>query len=250
MVRRPYARNATAIALSSALALTMAACNSDDKGTKPAAQSSAPAAPATPAASASTPAKTGDQILEEARAALRSVHSMKVSGGMVNDGETILVDVITDGTNAEGKITAPIKGKQVEIQAIQIGDKMYIKSPDIWKVMAPSLASSLGDRWVVGDASLKKNFAGFFSPSGWADQALKPDGKVTLEGKSQINGRPTYVLNDGSGGKLHIAADGTPLPLLLTGGDNKAAGDMSFTYDVPVNVKPPENPMTLPGQGS
>ncbi|MBO2450519.1 LppX_LprAFG lipoprotein [Actinomadura barringtoniae] len=250
MTRRPYARNASAIALSAALALTMAACNDNDK-TKTSARSSAPSAPATPAATtsaASSPAndKTADQILQEARAALRAERSLKISGGMVQGKETILVDLTMDGTNAQGNLTVPIKGKQVSMDIIKIDQKVYVKSTDIWKTVAPSMAARFGDRWVLSQDSLKQSFADFFTAQGWADNVLKPDGTVTREADSQVDGRRAYVLDDGTGGKLLIAADGKPLPLRLTGGGEKSSGDMTFTYDVPVNVQPPANPIVPP----
>lgn len=249
MARRPYARGATAIALSSALALTMAACNDDDKA-KPSAQSSAPSAPATPggttAAAAAPDSKTANQILQEAGAALRAERSLKITGGMVQADETVMVDLTMDGTNAQGSLTVPIKGKQISMEIIKIDQKVYVKSADIWKSLAPSMASQFGNRWVLSQDSLKATFKAFFSPAGWADNVLKPDGTVTREADSQVDGRRAYVLNDGTGGKLLIAADGKPLPLRLTGGDKKSSGDMTFTYDVPVNVQPPANPIVPP----
>jgi len=248
MARRPYARSATAIALSSALALTMAACN-DDKA-KTAAQSSAPnaaATPATPAAAPSPDSKTANQILQEAGAALRAERSLKITGGMAQADETIMVDLTMDGANAQGSLTVPIKGKQVSMEIIKLDQKVYVKSADIWKTLAPSMASRFGNRWVLSQESLKASFKDFFTPAGWANNVLKPDGTVTREADSQVDGRRAYVLNDGTGGKLYIAADGKPVPLRLTGGDNKSSGDMTFTYDVPVNVQPPSNPIVPPG---
>ncbi|MFC6878745.1 MULTISPECIES: hypothetical protein [Actinomadura] len=233
----PRARAVLPAAVATALAMTLAGCGEEKKNDPPAKAE---------AAANGFAGKSPDQILADSVAALRGATSFRVAGIMVDEKETIEIDMVTDGTDAQGKLTLPIEGTTVSMEVIKVGERAYFRGRDLWKKAGgAALADRVGDRWVAGSREMRQNFTSFFTPAGWAD-ILKPDNTtITREADSKIGDRPVVTLKDDSSGILFIAATGKPYPLRLAGGDKKGGGEMNFTYDVPVKVSPPPNPLDL-----
>ncbi|MFA1547002.1 hypothetical protein [Actinomadura chokoriensis] len=227
----------------SALLLSAAACGSE-KGPGASGSTSGSPTAASPSASAFA-GKNPNQILQEAQTALRGAKSFRVAGVMSSDGETVKIDLITDGTRAKGVLTVPVKGSSVTMQIIKVGSQYYFRGRSLWlKAGSPALANRIGNRWALGNAQMTLRFSIFTTPAGWA-KFLDPDGSITREADATVNGKPAVTLKDDSEGLLWISAQEPHYPLRLGGGDASGGGSLNFTYDAPVKVAAPRNVVDL-----
>lgn len=229
----------TAAAVAAAAVLSAAGCGGESGG-KAGSSASAKAS--------AFAGKTPMQILDEVRAAMRGAGSLRIAGIMVDEKEHLEFDIVTTSSDAKGTMTLPIEGKRTEMEVVKKGSKIFVKSRDLWtNVGGAAMAARFGDRWIVGNRDLEQGIQQFFSVQGWTE-ILKPDGEVTRKADTVIDGRPAVTLSDGSGGLLYIAATGKPLPVRLTGTSTDAGsagdiGELNFTFDVPVQVAVPPNPL-------
>lgn len=227
----------------SALLLSAAACGSEKD---PGASGSASRSPAAASPSAGAfPGKNPNQILQEAQTALRGAKSFRVAGVISNDGETVKINLVTDGTRAKGVLTVPVKGSSVTMQIIKVGSRYYFRGRSLWlKAGGPALADRIGNRWALGNAQITLRFSIFATPAGWA-KFLDPDGPITRGADVALHGKPAVTLKDDSEGLLWISAQEPHYPLRLGGGNASGSGNLNFTYNVPVQVAAPKNAVDL-----
>ena len=186
-----------------------------------------------------------NQILQEAQTALRGAKSFRIAGVISNDGETVKINLVTDGTRAKGVLTVPVKGSSVTMQIIKVGSRYYFRGRSLWlKAGGPALADRIGNRWALGNAQITLRFSIFATPAGWA-KFLDPDGPITRGADVALHGKPAVTLKDDSEGLLWISAQEPHYPLRLGGGNASGSGNLNFTYNVPVQVAAPKNAVDL-----
>jgi hypothetical protein len=187
---------------------------------------------------------SADEILSKTQQALRDAESVHVKGEGTSDGETFGVDMRFSGSKgATGTLSA--EGQTIEL--LRIGETVYIKADaEFWNSTTGSSAAGelLEGKYLKADSS-NENFgelASFTNIASFAEDTLKPEGKVTKGERSTIRGIKTIGLVDAEeGGTLHVATEGEPYPIQIApkegGGET---GQIDFLdYGAPVELTEP-----------
>ncbi|MCW2548502.1 MAG: hypothetical protein JWN96_2962 [Mycobacterium sp.] len=182
--------------------------------------------------------QTGTEALTSARVALRNAKSVRLTGTVKSDGQTIRLDLQLVGENSQGTLTI----NNNDVQLIKVGSTVYIKGDrDFLTKYAngnTAAVDALNGKWLKTAATSDFDE---FSIAGFADQ-LKATSDVTVNDKtvqSTLNGKPVVVLSQSDGSKLSVANTGDPYPLFLDGkGDSP--GQVTFAeYNKAVSITAP-----------
>lgn len=239
------------VAATAATVLLTAACGPDESGaTGTPAATPTQAAPTKPAGNG-IEAKSADEILSAAKAALAAAKSVHVKGTVVESGETINLDLFLGTEGARGTMGAPIEGKTVSVSILSTKSDFYLKSPQMWRAVGGApMADLIGDRWVLvpkDDSADFKEFEQLTDLKTVANELFDTKGdKVTKGETTVIDGVPAIGLV-GSDGTLYVATTGTPYPLKIVPKKPKKPGEeLAFLdYDAPLDVAPPANALDL-----
>ncbi|MFG2846914.1 DUF2092 domain-containing protein [Kitasatospora sp. NPDC048296] len=247
------------------LALGVTACGSGS-GTKPAAVpapgSSAASSAQTSAAPSASPSPTGpdlstmtgNQILQQATAALKGASSLKLDANVTNSGSPVEMHMSIDTKgDCNGSIGMGAKGRADLLRTPQ---QTYMR-PDATMLKDISGGNTEGaklfnGRWMTGvqdDADLK-DMAHLCDLSQLTKELTNSSNKATKVGTDTVNGQPAVKLHitstNDSPADLWVAAQGTPWPLKMAGNDSSGSATMTFSaFNVPVDVTPPANSDTI-----
>ncbi|MEU6041519.1 hypothetical protein ABZ801_39635 [Actinomadura sp. NPDC047616] len=209
-----------------------------------------PSPPASPPASP-TPTVTPNgierlrpaQILARARAATVAASSLRLHGGIREDGENIQLDMRYAGrTRATGEMTTD--GQRLFLT--RVGPAVYIKGDDaFWKAAGGKGAVQLlSGKYLKATAKDEGwgELAAFADQKKFLTEMLKGLGPLTevKGGTTRIDGRAALALQTASKDRIYVATEGLPYLLRLEGG-RKNRMDLS-AFGAPVTVQaPPRN---------
>ncbi|MFI5616431.1 hypothetical protein [Streptomyces sp. NPDC051567] len=184
-------------ALCASLAVTVTGCGEDpDEGTNGVGKLS--------------PAK----IEAKARSAATAAGSVRLSGTLVVGGKPFTLDMRLKADGGSGEV----KSQADTFQLLRVGEHLYLKANAAFWGQSEA-AGKLGDKYVKvpeGDPSYKQ-FRGFTDMGVLLDGLLGLDGKLAKGAYTKVGPtRAVQVTADaGKGGKLSVALEGTPYPLLM-----------------------------------
>ncbi len=235
-----------------AAALLLSGCSSDS-GTDAAAPTSSGSPSSSPASAPTTAVPTsGDQVLRDAAAAVRSAESVHVIGTFTENGSPIKVNLkVSRNGEMSGSMSTPDTG---EFQLIRTLDATYIGGKEFLRKSAGEAAAKvIGDRWLKStgsDASSITSALQGFTLDGIADSMILPAaaaaGDPSVSSTTEpVNGHVGRKLSAGDG-FFYVAAEGKAYPLQLNS-TKDPVGVLDFTeYDVPLNIEAPKNVFKTP----
>ncbi len=187
-------------------------------------------------------------LVNDAFAALKAAHSLRVSGGVVESGKGIHLDVgFIKPSSANGTLSGSLSGFTATFKLIITGGKGYIL---IDKSFFGSLAKEDGLPASACSAVCGKYIEvpasqfGDFSLNGLTNSMLKAQDEVgSGVTVTSIDGQPAYKVSDGHGSYLYIAENGTHYPLEVT---KPGTGTLTFSQwnSVPPITAPPASQVT------
>ena len=228
------------LALAAAGAFLVAGCSNTSTGTGTMITST----PSTSASSNGLESLSGPEIVGKAKQALIAAESVRVKGSVVEQKETLSLDI---RASKAGDSVGTLKTPQGSLQVVVDDGTPYVKPDDVfWKNYGgsnPAVLQLLSGKWIkpkAGDASWK-SFLDLFNYSELATQVLTPEGTVTKDGTKTIEGTPAIGVIDNSAepGTLWVATTGPAYPLLIEAKDPKG-GSLAFSeFGQPVTATPP-----------
>lgn len=228
-------------------------------------------------AGSAEPHKSPRQIVADARAALRRVHSYHVEGTEYEGTNPVLIRgdyagphridfwVLRDAAATETRIT--------DSGIFMKANRYYWLSPRAPRLSERAIAA-LSDRWIKPTPTTQRavrRWADLISPANLAHCMTLRLGTLRSVGVSPT-GLPTVELSDagdvpgGAPGEIHVALVGPPLPvrLIQTGAPRPGGGfdpicdvdgapkttssDLYYSYGHPVTIDTPRNALDFSGQ--
>jgi hypothetical protein len=183
-------------------------------------------------------AKSGSQVLADARAAAIAATAVHVFGTFTSAGKKIAVDFVLGNDGGKGSL----KQGNARADVVRVGKTAYMRaSLAFWRLYgAAGAASLLQDKWLKGSAT-KQPFAAFgkfLSMKGLIGGALKNSGnhgKLTNLGEKTYKGQKVVAIKDSKDGSiLYVAATGAPYPVGGVGAG--ALGFEDWNKQVPVSA--------------
>jgi hypothetical protein len=210
---------------------------------------------ATPPASTLAPIKdqTVDQILIATDAAFRSAKSVRLVGKLVQQDQTMSVDMrITADHKAKGSIT---RG-DAKLSLIRVGSKLWLRGREFWAgTLGPALAARIGDHWVLVPDPVSADSSGSLGAltdiEGVASKIISPSPRSDIQkgAAANVRGVATLELKDASAGSiLYVATSGPPFPLRISPKQSKktAGQRLDFQdYNQPVSIAAPKDVLKL-----
>ncbi|HEX6579143.1 MAG TPA: hypothetical protein VF082_12330 [Jiangellaceae bacterium] len=173
--------------------------------------------------------------------------SVRMSGEVLAEGSTVVIDMQYSGDDSSGTITAD--GATFEVQRVDM--EHYMKADaDTWEQSTGEAAAGelLGDRYVripADDESFGESTS-FFDFESFIEEALAPDGRVEKGETADVNGVQAIGLVDQGSedyGTLWVALTGEPYPLRIESPEGSGEGAVDFLdWGVAVDIQaPPED---------
>ena len=180
-----------------------------------------------------------DELLERAKAELRDSPMLTLDGEVTTDGEAIGVDLSYIGEDAADG-TLNLDGANIKLRLVD--ELVYIKGDrEFWveavgEDKADLAIEFIDERWMSTAAEGNEDFAIIVSRTAFFDDALTPDGKVSLTDPKTIDGVACLGIRDSADDEGILYVDRkTGRPVVLTGDD----GELDFSYDkVDMPTKP------------
>jgi hypothetical protein len=199
--------------------------------------------------SGAPPAQT---LVNDALAALRSAQSVRMTGGMVQNGNSLHLDVgfIKSGS-LSGTLSGPFAGAQATFKLIIVGSKGYVfLDKQFFNALAKthgipaSACATLCGKYVAVPASQFGNF----SLGGLTNSIFKGNNKaVPGSTVTTVNGQPAYRVGDGHGSYLYVAENGTHYPLEITKSGTGTIFFSEWNSVPPITAPPASQVISLPG---
>lgn len=186
-----------------------------------------------------------DEILEEARDAATAADSVRISGEVVDDGSTIIIDMQYSGDGSNGTIGAD--GATMELLRVST-DEYYMKADaETWEQLTGEAASGdiFADRYVriPGDDESLGDLTSFLDFESFVEEALDPDGTLEKGETAEVNGVQAIGVVDPDsedGGTLWVALTGEPYPLRIESPEGSGEGAIDFLdWGKAVDIKAP-----------
>lgn len=223
-------RGATLLTSALVTGLVLAGCGGDEGDS--ASDAAAPAESTAPDTNG-VEDLSADEILEEAKDAAAAADSVRISGEVVDDGSTIVIDMQYSGDGSTGTISSD--GATLEL--LRVGtDQYYMKADaDTWEQLTGEAASGdiFADRYVriPGDDESLGDMTSFLDFESFVEEGLDPDGAIEKGETAEVNGVQAIGLVDQDsqdGGTLWVALTGEPYPLRIESPDGSGAGAVDF----------------------
>jgi len=179
-------------------------------------------------------AKKGPEVLADAKAALRTAGTFRVSGSVMQQGQSLVVDLLVKaGQGSRGTVT--VAGQKVDL--VTTGGIGYLRAPAGFYTAqgAPAATAQLaGGKYVKIPAGQAKELDAFSN----IDTLLATSGAVQpAVAPADVGGAKAVVVSDAQG-RLLVAATGPALPLRLE--STKGSGVATFSqFGTPVDLTPP-----------
>lgn len=190
--------------------------------------------------------KSAAQVVADARQAATSASSVHISGHIVDNGAPLTIDLtIVKGKGGTGTLAE----NGLTFRLVRVGDSVYINGSEAFlrSIAGAGAAAALHGRWLKGSATI-----GPLAPlSGLTDtqklfgSALGQHGTLANRGETTYQGQKVVEIDDTTeGGKLYVAAQGTPYPVALTG--SKQQGALRFdSWGAGATLAAPKNAIDL-----
>lgn len=195
---------------------------------------------------------TADKALAKVKADAATVKSVHVKGEIVQDGNTLGLDV--HAGDAEGEGTLTVGGGTVELKLLDgtaylRGDETALKS---FGASEDELAATAG-KWLKSSASGGEfdSFSLFLDTSQLFTSFLDPNGTIQAGKLTTINGKQAFTLIDsateaeGGGGTLYVSATGKAVPLRIAKAGSEGGSVDFLDYDAAINVEAPEGAIDI-----
>ncbi|MEV7789689.1 hypothetical protein AB0O72_30555 [Streptomyces sp. NPDC088106] len=201
---------------------------------------------------------TAEQIDKQAREAVRSTTSMRLTGTASSGGRQVEVDLAID---VRGSCNGTVGNSPGSIHIIKKGPLVYAKAgEDYWRAtfsrgmtvaQTEEMVDHFKGRWIKPPQLMSETLGGFCDDFDSLLDVLstEPDGNTTREADATVDGRPTAVLAERTTTEtttVYIAKEGKPYLLRATivGGDDPV--DLTFTdHNKPVDTTPPPRDQIL-----
>jgi len=166
--------------------------------------------------------KSPDQIIKDMAAAIKSVHSFHLQGGVTSSGTPTVIDLTVAGPQA---LTGSVTEKSATAHLVLANGSFYIQGKQFFTVFAnPQAAAVVGDNWVKLPASIassvQSSFAVFTNTSTFSTcfSGLKNPSSLS-KSATTVNGVSVVELS-GGGSTLDVQASGPAYPVRFksTGG--------------------------------
>jgi hypothetical protein len=189
---------------------------------------------------------SADKALAKVKADAATVKSVHVKGEIVQNGNTLGLDVHAGDAQGEGTLT--VGGGTVELKLLDgvaylRGDETALKS---FGASDAELAATAG-KWLKSSASGGEfeSFSLFLDRDQLFTSLLDPNGTLAAGKLTTINGEKAFTLIDtateaeGGGGTLYVAATGKALPLRLAKAGAEGGSVDFLDYDADISVEAP-----------
>jgi len=197
-------------------------------------------------------APAAQTVVNDALAALRSAQSVRISGGLVQSGKSLHLDVgfIRSGS-LSGTLSGPFAGIQATFKLVIVGgkgyillDKQFFNAISKTNNIPASACATICGKYIAVPATQ----FGDFSLNGLTHSVFKGNNKaapgVTT---TTINGQAAYRVTDGHGSYLYVAENGTHFPLEITKSGTGTLVFSDWNSVPPVTAPPASQVITLPG---
>lgn len=242
VTRGGLSRRRAAVALLGAGALAtgaLAGCGGS------ATESAPPSSAATSEATSALAGLTADQVLARTKTAAQSAKSVRVTGDISTDGQSITIDLRLAGV-ARGSGTVIQDGGRIDL--VRLGNDIYFKADE--KTLSETVAQGdakivklIAGRYVKATVDTEgfADFAGLLDFVAFVEGVLSPDGTVSRVDGKPIAGVPTVGLKDNdpdSSGVLYVADRGEPYPLQVEPASGPGIVTMS-DWNTDITITPP-----------
>jgi hypothetical protein len=205
--------------------------------------------------SSSTSALAGmspDQIVQKSVANLKAASSVRITGQVVNSGQTIsvdLTDVAAKGCQGTIGLAAPAtsssKAMSGTANIVEVDSIVYMKLSDSFFTSAGLPASEFSEvsgKYIkLASGSNLASFAQLCNPSTLSTAFAKEDTGFVKAGTATVNGQPTLGFNqpkNPSNGTVYVSESATPQILRIAGPAGQGSIDFS-NYNAPATITAP-----------
>jgi hypothetical protein len=160
-------------------------------------------------------AKSGSDILADARQAALAADSVRIVGSVHNAGQTISLDLAVAQDSGGGTVT--LNGSKVEL--VRVANTAYLRAgAAFYRRVDAAAAGRLAGKWVKVSTTSER-FASLVSLTdlyAFLTQALDTKGAVTKGAVKTVDGQQAIELKSTHGGSVYVATSGKPYPLEFT----------------------------------
>jgi hypothetical protein len=205
--------------------------------------------------SSSTSALAGmspDQIVQKSVADLKAASSVRITGQVVNSGQTItldLTDVAAKGCQGTIGLAAPATSSAKAVSGtadiVEVDSTVYMKLSDSFFTSAGLPASEFSEvsgKYIkLASGSNLASFAQLCNPSTLSTAFSKEDTGFAKAGTATVNGQPTLAFKqpkDPSNGTVYVSESATPQILRIAGPAGQGSIDFS-DYNAPATITAP-----------
>lgn len=171
------------------------------------------------AASTPTPTedpRTGEEVVEDAAAALRDAGAFRAQGSLTQDGTESGIDMQFQDDGSQGTLT--LDGQDIEL--LVVGEEAYaMAGAAFWASFGTpeAFAEQIAGRWLL----LPDQAAGDLGPialDGFIDELLEPESPVVQEVETgQVDGEDVLVVSTEAGSTLSVLAGEDSYPVRIEG---------------------------------
>ena len=206
-----------ALATTAAVLLTGCGGGDDEKSAAP------PSAP-TP----TEDARTGDELVADAVAALRDAGAVHATGTFTQDGKEAGLDMQLQDDDAAGSLT--MDGQTIEL--LVVGGDAYLQAPAEFWVASGSpeaFAQMFADKWLLMPADQAGDL-GPLSLDGLTDELIDPESGVSEDVTTgQVDGDDVLIATTEDGSTMSVLADGSDYPVLIEKIGQEEPGSVAFS---------------------
>jgi hypothetical protein len=171
--------------------------------------------------------KAAGRVVADARKAAIAARVVHVVGVAQDNGTPLTIDLWVGHNRARGHLQE--SGARFDV--IRLDEKIYVRGDAefIVRFTGAKVARGVPGRWL--EAPVRNSPLGPLVPLTDIEQlvgnVLGQHGKIANRGKTTYKGDSVVEIRDTTeGGSLYVAAEGTPYPLAVSGGDGQ--GDVTF----------------------
>ena len=164
--------------------------------------------------------KQPQQIVNDAKSALRSASSFRVAGSVKTDSSTTSIDIKVDGSKSAGHVDQD----GTAFDFVETGSSLYLRGKDYLAGQSQEMAGAVGDKWLktsTDDSTFSDATSAIDSltkPDQIADSLGSKGGPYSKTGTGNVAGE-AVVFVKGPEGTMAVATTGKPYPVRLDGGD-------------------------------
>ena len=190
--------------------------------------------------------KPPNEVVTDAQNAATAAKAVHVAGAIVDNGVPLTLDLwLVKGTGGKGSMAQ----QSLRFEIMRVGDKTYIKGSEAFlrRFAGAAGAALLRGKWLEGSAT-KGQLAALAPLTDIAklfDSALASHGTLRNRGETEYRDQKVVAIKDITrGGTLYVAAEGTPYPVAIVGGQER--GEIRFDHwNETVSIEAPKDAVDL-----